>query len=111
VREEARWFREMVEQTLAVMGDFLPAPLRWIDVGGMGRRLWRLRESRTKFLQHLIDEERRELEKAVPTRRTMIGVLLALQKKDPEACPDQLISTLCIVSSIFHFMSVLRNPS
>ncbi|KAI4981997.1 hypothetical protein ZWY2020_022489 [Hordeum vulgare] len=26
--------------------DFLPAALRWLDVGGVGGRLWRLRERR-----------------------------------------------------------------
>jgi len=57
-----------------------------------------LREGRTRFLQGLIEEQRKEMEKGAPARRTMIGVLLTLQNEDPEACPDQLIRTLCIVS-------------
>ncbi len=88
--------------------DFLPAALRWVDVGGVGRRLWRLRESRTRFLQGLIDDQRKEMEHdgdgrelpaAAARPRSMIGVLLSVQRQDPEECPDQLISSLCIVST------------
>uniref|UniRef100_A0A453PKH1 Isoflavone 2'-hydroxylase n=1 Tax=Aegilops tauschii subsp. strangulata TaxID=200361 RepID=A0A453PKH1_AEGTS len=106
VSEEARWFRHMVEEAMTLSGastvwDFLPAALRcrWLDVGGVGRRLWRLRESRTKFLQGLIDGQRKEMGKGEEgRRRTMIGALLSMQRKDPEACPDQLIRSLCISS-------------
>lgn len=100
VSEEARWFREMVEETMELSGastvwDFLPAWARWLDVGGVGRRL---RESRTKFLQGLIEEQRKEMENGPLARKTMIGVLLTLQNEDPDACPDNLIRTMCISS-------------
>ncbi|KAF0933908.1 hypothetical protein E2562_020038 [Oryza meyeriana var. granulata] len=78
VSEEARWFRAMVEETMALSG---------ASTG-------------------LIDDQRKEMERedadaddrAPPLvrRRTMIGVLLSVQSKDPEVCPDQLISSLCI---------------
>ncbi|CAL5066033.1 unnamed protein product [Urochloa decumbens] len=99
VSEEARWFMAMAEETIelsSTVWDFLPAPARWLDVGGVGRRLQRLQASRTRFLQRLI-KEHRETEKGTEvTRRRMVGVLLELQKNDPKACSDQLIHSLCI---------------
>ncbi|XP_037408584.1 cytochrome P450 81Q32-like [Triticum dicoccoides] len=101
VTEEVQWFRTMVEETMTLIGastvwDYIPTLVRWLDIGGFGRRLWRLRESRTKFVQGLIQDERNKMEEGTTTGRTMIGALLALQHKDPEDCPDQLIRALCI---------------
>ncbi|GJN21120.1 hypothetical protein PR202_gb08570 [Eleusine coracana subsp. coracana] len=105
VGEEARWFREMVEESMALAStawDFLPAPLRWLDVGGLRRRLWQLRESRTSFMQVIIDGERKRMmdkqTASAPPTRTIIGVLLEMQNKEPEAFPDHLIRSFCIVS-------------
>jgi hypothetical protein len=100
VSEEDRWFMEMAEETIelsSTVWDFLPAPARWLDVAGVGRRLQRLQANRKRFLQRLI-EEHKEMEKGSQApRRRMVGVLLELQKKDPEACSDKL-NSLCIVS-------------
>ena len=51
-----------------------------------------------------VAEGHREMEKkqgAQATRNTMVRALLELQKKDPEACTDKLIHSMCIVSSIY----------
>ncbi|KAL6846639.1 hypothetical protein ACP4OV_024087 [Aristida adscensionis] len=101
--EEVQWFRTMIEETMTLIGastlwNYLPPLVRWLDVGRMGQRLRRLRESRTKFVDKLIEDERKEMEKGMPTRSTMIGGLLALQNKDPEACSDHLIRSICISS-------------
>jgi hypothetical protein len=93
---------EAAEETVSLTSrswDFLPAPVRWLDVDAVGRRLWQLREDRTKFLQGLIEDQRKEMEKCVPARpATLIGALLELQCKDPEAFPDHINRAFCIVS-------------
>uniref|UniRef100_M8BPZ7 Isoflavone 2'-hydroxylase n=1 Tax=Aegilops tauschii TaxID=37682 RepID=M8BPZ7_AEGTA len=91
----------MVEETMTLIGastvwHYIPTLVQWLDIGGFGRRLWQLRESRTKFVQGLIEDERKKKEDGTTTGRTMIGALLALQHKDTEDCPDQLIRALCI---------------
>jgi hypothetical protein len=107
VSEEARCFIAMVEETMELtftVWDFLPALARWLDVDAVGRRLQRLQANRTEFLQSLI-EEHKEMEKGGHvTRRTLVRVLLELQKKDPETCTDQLIRSSCIVSIIIYPM-------
>ncbi|WVZ50325.1 hypothetical protein U9M48_001588 [Paspalum notatum var. saurae] len=102
VGEESRCFMAMAEETIELtltVWDFLPALLaRWLDVGGVGRRLQRVQEDRTRFLQRLV-EEHKEAEKVTHVthrRSTMIRALLELQKKDPKACTDQLIRSFCI---------------
>jgi hypothetical protein len=112
VSEEARCFMGMAEETMELtltVWDFLPALARWLDVDAVGRRLQRLQANRTEFFQRLI-EEHKEMEKGGQvTRRTLVRVLLELQKKDPEACTDQLIRSLCVVSiivyPIHHFLN------
>ncbi|KAL6639404.1 hypothetical protein ACP70R_023134 [Stipagrostis hirtigluma subsp. patula] len=99
--EEARWFLEAAEETVSLLSmswDFLPAPARWLDVS-MRRRLRRLQESRTAFLQGLIDEQRKKMENDTTVRRrTLIGGLLELQSKDAETFSDKSICAFCITS-------------
>ncbi|KAJ3670800.1 hypothetical protein LUZ60_008226 [Juncus effusus] len=101
VSEEARLFRWMVEETMALIGasnlsDYLPF-LRLFDLQGTVKRMKRLQRIRTEFLQALIEQARSEFEvNEVDRKRSIIGVLLALQKDDPEYYTDQLIKSLCI---------------
>lgn len=101
VTEEVQWFRTIVEETMTLIGpssvwDYMPSLVRWLDIGGYGRRLLQLRESRTKFVEGLIEDERKKMEEGTQPGRTMIRALLDLQQKDPEDCSDKLIRSLCI---------------
>jgi hypothetical protein len=45
VSKEAQWFMEAAEETASLTSrswDFLPAPVRWLDVDAVGQRLWQL---------------------------------------------------------------------
>jgi len=101
--EEVARFQESVEETFKMagvsnIGDFLPV-LRWMDLQGLKKRV-RLAKYRDDFLQSLIDElrGRRDHDDGVEEEKTMIGVLLSLQKTDPEYYTDQIIKSLIIVS-------------
>ncbi|XP_010910128.1 cytochrome P450 81Q32 [Elaeis guineensis] len=100
VVEEARQFRETVEETFMVGGatnlrDFLPV-LRWFDYQ-MKKKLVRLEKGRSEFMQRLIDAERKESKEEGGERNkktNMIAHLLSLQKTDPENYTDETIKGL-----------------
>lgn len=102
--EEAREFREMVEETFMLAGatnlrDFLPV-LRWFDYQTK-KKLVRLEKARDEFMQRLIDGERKECEEEGGEKKeksSMIAHLLSLQKTDPESHADQTIRVLTTVS-------------
>jgi hypothetical protein len=102
VDEEAAWFRAMVQETMVLSGlsnawDFMPALLRWLDVGGLERRLRRLCASRTAFLQRLIDEQRAAMNEAQKPS-TMVGSMLSRQQDDPDQqYSDNVIRSLLVV--------------
>ncbi|GJN25138.1 hypothetical protein PR202_gb12929 [Eleusine coracana subsp. coracana] len=78
------------------MWDFMPAPLRWVDVGGLGQRLRTLCASRTIFLQKLIDEQRATMNSEVQAPSTMISTMLSMQQGDPERYSDHVIRSLLV---------------
>jgi isoflavone 2'-hydroxylase len=108
--EEARQFREMIKEAFANGGasnpqEFVPM-LRWIDHGGLEKRLMRLAKRTDAFLQGLIDEKKGKEE-----GNTMIHYLLSLQKSQPEYYSDQIIKGLILVSSAIYPATKLRQPS
>ncbi|XP_073107967.1 cytochrome P450 81Q32-like [Elaeis guineensis] len=96
--EEARRFRELVEEGSSLIGasnlsDFLPV-LRWVDYQGVNKRLVTVQKGRDEFMQRLIDEHRSKSREEGVEKKTMMGVLLSLQKTDPEYYTDEMIKSL-----------------
>ncbi|KAB9061839.1 hypothetical protein FH972_026946 [Carpinus fangiana] len=94
--EEARQFRAIIREIIANGGasnpqEFMPL-MRWIDHGGLEKRLTRLAKRMDAFLQGLIDEKKGNEE-----GNTMIHHLLSLQKSQPEYYTDQIIKGLILV--------------
>jgi isoflavone 2'-hydroxylase len=95
--EEARQFRAIIREIIANGGasnpqEFVPL-MRWIDHGGLEKRLTRLAKRMDAFLQGLIDEKKGNEE-----GNTMIHHLLSSQKSQPEYYTDQIIKGLILVS-------------
>lgn len=90
--KEARQFREIMKEIVAIAGEsnpgqFLPM-LRWIDYGGLEKRMMGLSKRMDEFMQGLIDEKRGK------EGNTMIDHLLSLQRSQPEYYTDQIIKGL-----------------
>ncbi|KAI5325280.1 hypothetical protein L3X38_034354 [Prunus dulcis] len=97
-KEEARQFREIMEEIFAYGGagnpaDFLPI-LNWVgSVHGYEKKVMKLARRTDALLQGLIDEHRSEGRNG----STMIDHLLSLQESQPENYSDQTIKGLILV--------------
>ncbi|ONI02891.1 hypothetical protein PRUPE_6G226900 [Prunus persica] len=97
-KEEARQFREIMEEIFAYAGagnpaDFLPI-LNWVgSVHGYEKKVMKLARRMDALLQGLIDEHRSEGRNG----STMIDHLLSLQESQPENYSDQTIKGLILV--------------
>jgi hypothetical protein len=79
--------------------DYLPV-LRWFDVFGVRSKILAAVSARDAFLRRLIDAERRRLDDDESEKnKSMIGVMLSLQKSEPEVYTDTTIMALCSVSA------------
>ncbi|XP_050242303.1 (+)-piperitol/(+)-sesamin synthase CYP81Q2-like [Quercus robur] len=96
--EEAREFRELVSEVIKMSGASNPgefvAVLRWIDYGGLEKKLKGFAKRTDVFMQGLIDEARNKDEEG---EKTMINHLLSLQKSQLEYYTDQIIKGLMLV--------------
>lgn len=111
--EEARKFRKLVKQLVAMGGvsnpaDFVPI-LNWIP-NGFERKLIELGKKIDTFLQGLIDEHRRKKEEGTG-RNTMIDHLLSLQESDPALYEDQIIKGFILVFEIPQFLDISLRPN
>jgi hypothetical protein len=104
---EAREFKQIVDAIVPYLGtanlwDYLPV-LRWFDVFGVRNKITSLANRRNAFLTRLIDAERKRLDDDGDDgeKKSMMAVLLTLQKQEPEVYTDTTIMALCGVSLSF----------
>ncbi|CAN6322523.1 unnamed protein product [Urochloa humidicola] len=103
---EAQEFMKAIDVFIPLLSaantwDYLPV-LRWLDVFGVRKKIMAAVGARDAFLQRLIDTERRRMDDGGGSdseKKSMIGVLLSLQKSEPEVYTDTTIMALC--SSMF----------
>jgi cytochrome P450 len=102
---EAHEFKQIVDELVPYIGtanrwDYLPV-LRWFDVFGVRNKILDAVGRRDAFLGRLIDGERRRLDAGgdESESKSMIAVLLTLQKSEPEVYTDTVITALCAVSA------------
>ncbi|KAM3342122.1 hypothetical protein P3S68_027088 [Capsicum galapagoense] len=106
--EEATRFREMVQETFRIasatnVSDFLPALKRLVRK--LEKSLVALQQKRDEFMQGLIKDCRKSMEKEGTVtdseierkKKSLIEVLLTLQEKEPEYYKDETIRSLMLV--------------
>ncbi|CAN6309240.1 unnamed protein product [Urochloa humidicola] len=98
---EAHEFKQIVDDVVPHLGtanlwDYLPV-LRWFDVSGVRNKLVAAVDRRNAFLRRLIDAERQRVDGGgdESEKKSVIAVLLSLQKSEPEVYSDTMIMSLC----------------
>ncbi|KAJ9559897.1 hypothetical protein OSB04_005057 [Centaurea solstitialis] len=103
-KEKADQFQELVTEIFEVMGatnvgDYLPM-MRWLGVSKLEKQLICLQAKRDLFMQELVEELKRGLNKSLneKKRNNMIEMLLSLQKTEPEFYTDEMIRSIMLVT-------------
>nr|BAN19901.1 cytochrome P450 [Echinochloa phyllopogon] len=107
--KEARETKEIIEAIAPLVGvanlwDYFPL-LRWLDVYGVKRKLTDAVNRRNAFIYKMIDAEREKLKQLErkngegdaddsDEKKSMIGVMLSLQKTEPDVYNDTFINAL-----------------
>ncbi|CAM0943204.1 unnamed protein product [Alopecurus aequalis] len=99
---EGQELKEAVHEIMAILGtanmwDYLPV-MRWFDVFGVRNSILKSVRRMDAFVRRLIDAERRRLADVGGEggdKKSMIAVLLTLQKTEPEVYTDSMITGLC----------------
>uniref|UniRef100_A0ACD5XCC0 Uncharacterized protein n=1 Tax=Avena sativa TaxID=4498 RepID=A0ACD5XCC0_AVESA len=98
---EAQEFKKVVDRIIPHLGaanmwDYLPV-MRWLDVFGVRNKILKAVGWRDAFLRRLIENERQRLADGGSDgdKKSMIAVLLTLQKTEPEVYTDTMITALC----------------
>ncbi|CAI0464906.1 unnamed protein product [Linum tenue] len=96
VDEGAKEFQDIIKEMEALRGssnlnDYIPI-LRWVDYGGVEKRMIKLGKKMDGFLQVLVDEqERLRNREGIESKPNLVNVLLSLRETDPEFYTDQTI--------------------
>ncbi|KAI3870169.1 hypothetical protein MKW92_040700 [Papaver armeniacum] len=78
-------------KTLVHMVDFLPV-LQWIDYQGTEKKLKQVKKNKDAFLDELIQENvKTSTSKAETENKSLIEVLMSLQKDEPETYTDEVV--------------------
>ncbi|CAN0922446.1 Cytochrome P450 81Q32 [Linum grandiflorum] len=96
--EESERFKELMRQIFELSGaanpgDYLPV-LRWIDFGGLAKKMWKVQAKSDAFFQGLIDECRNKEQGDggfADGRKTMIDTMLSMQESQPDIYADHII--------------------
>jgi hypothetical protein len=110
---EANEFKQIIDQLVPYLGtanrrDYLPV-LRWFDVFGVRNKIMNAVTRRDAFLKRLIDTVQQRLDDGSESEsESMIAVLLALQKSEPDFYTDTTIIALCTVSACFPLFTSLE---
>ncbi|KAG5230831.1 cytochrome P450 [Salix suchowensis] len=99
--EEAKRFRAIHAETSllsgqTIIGDYLP----WIKSKKMEKRLIECQIKRDRFMQYLIEQQRRrilESDSGGEKKRNLIQVLLSLKETEPEYYTDDIIKGLMLL--------------
>uniref|UniRef100_A0ACD5VUZ5 Uncharacterized protein n=1 Tax=Avena sativa TaxID=4498 RepID=A0ACD5VUZ5_AVESA len=99
---EAREFKKEADAINQYLGttnlwDYLPF-LEWFDMSGAKKKVLAAMGRQDAFMQRLIDSERRKMLDHTDggEKKSMISVLLSLQKKEPDVYTDKMIIGLCL---------------
>jgi hypothetical protein len=102
---EAQELMEAVAEIMAILGtanmwDYLPV-MRWFDVFGVRNSILKSVNRMDAFMGRLIDAERRRLADlgGEGDNKSMLAVLLTLQKREPDVYTPSMITGLCVVGA------------
>uniref|UniRef100_A0ACD6A5B7 Uncharacterized protein n=1 Tax=Avena sativa TaxID=4498 RepID=A0ACD6A5B7_AVESA len=111
---EAQEFKKVIDRIVPHLGaanmwDYLPV-MQWFDVFGVRNKILDAVSRRDAFLRQLIDAVRRRLADGGSDgdKKSMIAVLLTLQKTEPEVYNDTMITALCAAQVALMCMELLQ---
>ena len=116
--EEGKQIQEIVSEahrlgSTTYVSDFVPVLGRVWD-RGYEKSLNELQRKRVRFMQSLIDDEKREMARSVPNinieekKKNMIDVLFTLQESEPQYYTDEIIRGFMLVCISQYSLNYLR---